>query len=133
MRVLVLRNNLDRFKISCCFFYCKKFCTLFIKVDIMADMFLKTTIAIRFNLLQVCSPMAPFVFTDSFLPSFSVLSCCFYVSINLEALAPVWILINFCTRNKKKQCASSTSRFLIVIFYCIVLHFIYQIWNAKKR
>ena len=54
----------------------------------MANMFSKTTIAIRFNLLQVCSSVAPFVLTVSFLPSFSVLSCCFYVSINLEALAP---------------------------------------------
>ena len=34
----------------------------------------ETTIAIRFNLLQVCLSMFPFVFTVSFIPSLNVLS-----------------------------------------------------------
>ena len=55
----------------------------------MANMFVKITIAIPFNILQVCPSVASFVFTVSFLPSFNVLSCYFCVSINLEAVAPV--------------------------------------------
>ena len=36
----------------------------------MANEFLKTAIAIRFNLLQVCRPLSSFEFAVLFIPSF---------------------------------------------------------------
>ena len=52
----------------------------------------KTTIAIRFNLLQVCPTMPTFVFSALLIPSFNVLSSYFHFSLNLVTDFTVWIL-----------------------------------------
>ena len=52
-------------------------------------MFSKTTIAIRFNLLQVYPSVSPFVLTVLFVSvSFNVLRAHFYASLHLEQLPP---------------------------------------------
>ena len=56
--------------------------------------FQKPTTAIRFNLLEVCPSVPPFVFAVLFLPSFNVLSCYFCVLLNLEAAPRVRIFDN---------------------------------------
>ena len=58
----------------------------------------KTTIAIRFNLLQVCSSAPTFVFAVLLIPSFNALSSYLYISLNLVTDFTVWILINFVTQ-----------------------------------
>ena len=57
--------------------------------------FSKPTIAIRFNLLQDCPSVPPFVLAVLFIPSFKFLSGYFYVSLNLVAVTRVRILIKF--------------------------------------
>ena len=49
----------------------------------------KTTIAIRFNLLEVCLPLPPFLIAFIFIPSLNVLNGYFYVSLNLVAFLTV--------------------------------------------
>ena len=44
-----------------------------------ANKFSKTTITVRFNLLQVCPLVPSFVFAVSFILSVNVLSCNFHV------------------------------------------------------
>ena len=56
--------------------------------------FQKPTTANRFNLLEVCPSVPPFVFAVLFLPSFNVLSCYFCVLLNLEAVPRVRIFDN---------------------------------------
>ena len=56
--------------------------------------FQKPTTTIRFNLLEVCPSVPPFVFAVLFLPSFNVLSCYFCVLLNLEAVPRVRIFDN---------------------------------------
>ena len=57
--------------------------------------FQNPTIAIHFNLLQVCPSGPPFVLAVLFIPSFKFLSGYFYVSLNLVAVPRVRILIKF--------------------------------------
>ena len=66
--------------------------------NLLAYKFSKTTIAICFNLIQVCPSVSPFVFAVVFflrLTDFEQLCLC--VSLNLVAVPSVWILINFVT------------------------------------
>ena len=63
-----------------------------------ANKFSKITIAICFNLLQVCPSVPSFVFPVLFTPSSEVLSDYFYVLVNLVAVPIDWILINFVTQ-----------------------------------
>ena len=56
--------------------------------------FSKTTIAIRFNILQVYPSVPLFIFTGLLLPSFKFLGGYFHVSLNLEAFATFRFLIN---------------------------------------
>ena len=51
--------------------------------------FFKTTISIRFILLQVCASVFPFVFAVLFTLSFNVLVSYFYDSLNLVAVSTV--------------------------------------------
>ena len=53
--------------------------------------FRKTILAIRFNLLEVCPSLPPFVLSVLFKPSFNVLSSYryFYVSLSLLAVLTV--------------------------------------------
>ena len=44
---------------------------------------------------NVCPSMPSFVSAVLFIPSFNVLSCYFYDSLNLVAVPTAWILINF--------------------------------------
>ena len=45
----------------------------------------KTTILIRFNLLQFCPSLPPCMFVVLFMPPFNVLTAYFFVSLNLVA------------------------------------------------
>ena len=71
--------------------------------------FQKTTISIRFNLLQVSPSLPPFRFAMIFIPSCHVLSSYFCVSLSLVEVTTVSILINFTTqssitkKNRKKE------------------------------
>ena len=56
--------------------------------------FQKPTTAIRFNLLEGCPSVAPFVFAALFLPSFNVFSGYICVLLNLEAVPKVRIFDN---------------------------------------
>ena len=47
---------------------------------------------------NVCPSMPSFVSAVLFIPSFNVLSCYFYDSLNLVAVPTAWILINFVTQ-----------------------------------
>ena len=51
--------------------------------------FQKPTIAIRFYLLQVCPSFPPFVSATLFIPSFHILICYFFVSLNVMAVPTV--------------------------------------------
>ena len=51
------------------------------KIKLLGLQVLKNTIAIRFNLLQVCPSVPVFVFAELFIPSFNALSGCFSASI----------------------------------------------------
>ena len=53
------------------------------------QVFSKTTIAIRFNFLQVCPSVPPFVLDVLSLPCFNVLSCYFHVSLSFVAAPTV--------------------------------------------
>ena len=56
----------------------------------------KTAIAIRFNLLQVCPSLTPFLFVAWFIPYSYLFECCFFkVSLNLAAVPSVCILIHY--------------------------------------
>ena len=52
------------------------------KKNFSANKFTKTTIAICFNLLQVCPSVLPVTIAALFIPSFNVLSSYFYVPLN---------------------------------------------------
>ena len=56
---------------------------------LLGKQFFKTTISIRFNLLQVCPSVFPFVFAVLFTVSFNVLNSYFYDSLNLVAVSTV--------------------------------------------
>ena len=56
---------------------------------------LKNYLCIRTQ--KVCPSMPSFVSAVLFIPSFNVLSCYFYDSLNLVAVPTAWILINFVT------------------------------------
>ena len=61
-------------------------------VFVSAKKFSKTTIAIRFDLLQVSPSVPPFEFATllrKFIPSFNVLSGYFYVSLNFVTVSHV--------------------------------------------
>ena len=83
------KHHIDRYK--------RQKWTLHVKtLSVGEQVFKWPTIAIRFNLLQVCPSMPPFVFTVLFLiPSSNFLSGNFNVSLNLVAALNVWILLNF--------------------------------------
>ena len=53
----------------------------------------KNTTEIRFNLLQVCPSVPPFVFAILLIPSFHVLSSSFYVSLSLPNIKFIESLI----------------------------------------
>ena len=57
---------------------------------------LKNYLCIRTQ--KVCPSMPSFVSAVLFIPSFNVLSCYFYDSLNLVAVPTAWILINFGTQ-----------------------------------
>ena len=59
------------------------------------DVKCKPAIVIHFNLLQVCLSEPPFAFAVLFIPSSTVVSSYFYVSVNMVAVSSVQILINF--------------------------------------
>ena len=59
---------------------------------------IKNHISIRFNLLHVFPSVLSFVFAESFIPPFNVLSGYFYVSLNLVAVPTAYILVNFMTQ-----------------------------------
>ena len=72
--------------------------------------FQKTTISIRFNLLQVSPSLPPFTFAMIFIPSSHVLSSHFCVPLSLVEVTTVSILINFTTQSSitKKKIESKT-------------------------
>ena len=53
------------------------------------DVKCKPAIVIHFNLLQVCLSEPPFVFALLFIPSSTVVSGYFYVSVNMVAVSSV--------------------------------------------
>ena len=71
----------------------------------------KTTLAIRFNLLQVSPSMPPFVFSVSFIPSSNFLELLFNVSLNLMAVRSLRILMNFVAQLMVIMIFSTCSRF----------------------
>ena len=71
----------------------------------------KTTLAIRFNLLQVSPSMPPFVFSVSFIPSSNFLELLFNVSLNLMAVRSLRILMNFVAQLMVTMILSTCSRF----------------------
>ena len=90
----------------------------------LEKLLLNFSIAIRFNLLQICPSVLSFEFALLFIPSFNVLSVYFYVFMNLvdvfycfnfakyRSLAPLWVHVvevfmclrfNMVTMNKKTK------------------------------
>ena len=60
--------------------------------------FSKTTVSVRWNLLQVYPSVNPFVFAVLLIPLFNILSGYCHVSLNSVTVPTVWILINFVTQ-----------------------------------
>ena len=56
----------------------------------------KTTIAIRFNVLQILSTRASFVFNLLFIPSFHILGSYFYVSLSYGGISHCFNFDKFC-------------------------------------
>ena len=71
----------------------------------------KTTIAIRFNLVQVCPSVPFFVFSVSFIPSSHFFSGYFNVSRSLVAVSSLTILMNFVAQLMVIMILSTCSRF----------------------
>ena len=75
----------------------------------------KTAIAIRFNLLQVCPSLTPFLFVAWFIPYSYLFECFFFkVSLNLAAVPSVCILIHFMTQLSLSNLNNCSFYFLFI-------------------